>query len=297
MWLEIDNAELDWSRLALLRGRVSVNRLGAERVAWLRRPEAPPQPRALPQAEAQPFSLPELPVAIQIAALDFPHFSFDESLFGKAADLSLAGSLDLARGNLTTKLDIERLDGPGGALRLAAGFSNASRRLDVDLDLQEPEGGLVATLLRIEGTPPIHLTAKGSGPLDDVAVAVALDAGQQRIVDGRVALASDDTGLGFEVNFKGALSPLVPAPYRDFFAGDSTVRVSGVKKAAGGLRISELAISGAVLDLDGNLETGSDGFLRDLALTGTLGSPTAPTAGACCRCRAAARRSSRRRST
>ena len=31
-----------------------------------------------------------------------------------------------------------------------------------------------------------------------------------------------------------------------------------------------------MLDLDGNLETGSDGFLRDLALTGTLGSPTAP---------------------
>ncbi len=56
------------------------------------------------------------------------------------------------------------------------------------------------------------------------------------------------------------------------------VRVNGVKKAAGGLRISELAISGAVLDLNGNLETGSDGFLRDLALTGTLGDPTTPDA-------------------
>ncbi len=275
-WLEIDNVELDWSRLALLRGRVSVNKLGAERVAWLRRPETPAQPRALPQAEAQPFALPELPVSIQIAELAFPQLVFDEALFGQAAELSLAGSLDLAGGNLTTNLDINRLDGPGGALTLAAGFSNASRQLDVDLDLREPEGGLVATLLRIEGTPPIHLTAEGSGPLDDVAVTVALDAGSERIVDGQVALRSDDTGLGFDVDFRGALSPLVPAPYRDFFAGDSTVRVQGVSKTGGGLRISTLSVAGAVLDLDGNLETGSDGFLRDLTLTGTLGHPTAP---------------------
>lgn len=275
-WLEIDNVELDWSRLALLRGRVSVNRLGAERVAWLRQPEAQPAARTLPQAEAKPFSLPELPVSIQIAELAFPHIVFDPSLFGQGAELSLAGSLDLAGGNLTSNLEVNRLDGPGGALRLAAGFSNSSRQLDIDLDLQEPEGGIVATLMKIEGTPPIHLTAKGSGPLDDVAVTVALDAGDARIVDGRVELSTDDTGLGFDVDFRGALSPLVPAPYRDFFAGDSTVRVQGVKKSAGGLRISELALAGAVLDIEGNLETGSDGFLRDLALTGTLGSPTAP---------------------
>lgn len=273
-WLEIDNVELDWSRLALLRGRVSVNRLGAERVAFLRRPETPPPAPGLPQAEARPFSLPELPVSIQIAALDFPHITFDQSLFNQAAELSLAGSLDLAGGNLTTSLEVNRLDGPGGALKLAAAFSNASRQLDVDLDLQEPAGGIVATLMNIEGKPPIHLTAKGSGPLDDVTVTVALDAGSERIVDGQVALRSDDTGLGFDVDFRGSLSPLVPAPYRDFFAGESTVRVSGVNKAAGGVRISELAIAGAVLDLDGNLETGSDGFLRDLALTGTLGHPT-----------------------
>ncbi len=276
VWLEIDNVELDWSRLALLRGRVSVNRLGAQSVVWHRLPQASPQARALPQAEAQPFALPELPVSIQIAALAFDRIAFEQPVFGQAAELSLNGSLDLASGKLTTDLDIKRLDGPGGALTLAAGFSNETRQLDVDLDLQEPEGGIVATLLRIEGTPAIHLTAKGSGPLDDVAVTVALDAGAERIIDGRVALKTDDTGLGFDVDFTGALSPLVPQPYRDFFAGDSKVRVAGVSKAAGGLRVSDITISGAVLDLTGNLETGSDGFLRDLALTGTLGNPTAP---------------------
>jgi translocation and assembly module TamB len=70
-WLEIDNVELDWSRLALLRGRVAVNRLSAERIAWLRRAETPPVSAAdrLPKAEATPFSLPELPVSIQVSEL------------------------------------------------------------------------------------------------------------------------------------------------------------------------------------------------------------------------------------
>ena len=97
-WLEIDNVELDWSRLALLRGRVSVNRLSAERVAWLRRAEMPARPaNPLPQVEAKPFTLPELPVSIQIAELQVPTISFDESVFGQAAELSLDGSLNLTR--------------------------------------------------------------------------------------------------------------------------------------------------------------------------------------------------------
>jgi translocation and assembly module TamB len=272
-WLEIDNVELDWSRLALLRGRVSVNRLSAERIAWLRRAEIPPAPPTLPKAEAQPFALPELPVAIQIAELSFPSISFDESVFGQAAELALAGALDLRRGTLQTNLEITRLDAPGGNLALTASFSNATRQLAVDLDLHEPEGGVVATLLNVEGRPAIDLSLEGEGPLDQLDLTFALDAAGERIADGLVALRSRDQGLGFDVDFSGELSPLIPAQYRDFFAGESSVRVQGVSKAAGGLRIDELNVSGAVLNLDGGLETTPDGFLRNLTLTGALGDP------------------------
>ena len=43
-WLEFRNVEIDWTRTALLLGRVNVNRLGAEQVNLLRRPEIPPAP-------------------------------------------------------------------------------------------------------------------------------------------------------------------------------------------------------------------------------------------------------------
>ena len=85
----------------------------------------------------------------------------------------------------------------------------------------------MATLLRIEGAPAIDLTMQGSGPLDQVDVTFALDADRNRIAGGLVALRSNDQGLGFDVDFSGELSPLIPAQYRDFFAGSSTVRAAG----------------------------------------------------------------------
>ena len=276
MWLQIDNAEIDWNRLALLRGRVDVNRLSAGRVTWLRRASEPAPARTLPTAEAQPFALPELPVSVQLRELAFPDVRFEEAVFGQAAQLGATGSLQLARGALDTTLDVTRLDGPGGKLAVKAAFSNATRQLDLDVGLQEPAGGVVATLLNIEGKPAIDLRVQGSGPLDQVDVNFSLDAGGDRIAEGVVALRAGDEGLGFTVDFAGGLSPLIPAQFRDFFAGSSTVKVQGVRPAAGGLRIDTLDIAGAALKLTGGLETGPDNFLRDLTLMGTLGDPRGP---------------------
>jgi translocation and assembly module TamB len=132
-WLEIDNAEIDWSRLQLLRGRVAIQRLSAARIAWLRQAEAPPPERGLPlpKAETQPFALPELPVSIRINEIDLPSITFDESVFGQAAELSVGGSLTLEGGALDTSINVERQDEPGGRLALSASFSNSTRQLAV----------------------------------------------------------------------------------------------------------------------------------------------------------------------
>ena len=151
----------------------------AERIDWLRRAETPPPTRALPQAETKPFALPELPVSINLAKLQLDHVTFAEPVFGQAADLSATGALNLAGGALDTTLDVKRLDAPGGALALKASFSNATRQLGIDLALQEPQGGVVATLLKIEGAPAIDLRVNGSGPLDQVDVNFSLDAGRR----------------------------------------------------------------------------------------------------------------------
>ena len=66
VWLTLEDVTLDWNRSALLRGRLEVQSLTAARLDLPRLP-VPSDEVDLPDAEAQPFSLPELPVSINIA--------------------------------------------------------------------------------------------------------------------------------------------------------------------------------------------------------------------------------------
>ena len=91
-WLEIDNAELDWSRLALLRGRVDVNRLqrrahrpGCAAPSRSRRRRATLPTRrgaALLAAGAAGVDPASRELALDRAS------RFDEPVFGQAAELS-----------------------------------------------------------------------------------------------------------------------------------------------------------------------------------------------------------------
>ncbi|MFO1106364.1 MAG: translocation/assembly module TamB domain-containing protein [Amaricoccus sp.] len=274
-WLEFRNVEIDWTRTALLLGRVNVNRLGAEQVNLLRRPEIPPAP-ALERAEAKPFQLPELPVSIRLQELDIQAINVAEPVFGTAASLGVTGALDLARGALDSKLAVQRLDPPGGSLDLTAAFSNRTRQLALDLHLQEPKGGLLSHLLQIENQPAIDLRLAGNGPLDNMDITFALTTDGSRAAGGTVALRGQPDGLGFDADLDGALAPLIPAPYRAFFDGSSRIKVAGVKKTDGGLRLDTLSLKGAVLSLAGSLDTAADGFPRSVNLTGSLGDPAGP---------------------
>lgn len=273
VWLRIDDVVIDWSRAALFLRRIDISSLRIGEIAYLR-PPLPPERETptLADAAAEPFSLPELPLAVRVAELAIGEISLGEPVFGQAATLTTEGFATLEGGELDTELAIRRLDDPGGSLTLQASFSNRTRQLALDLALSEPEGGVVASMLDIEGRPAIDMTLAGAGPLEDLDIDFDLAANDRSLARGEVALRESDDGLAFSADFTGELSPLIPADYRDFFAGESSVRVAGVNLAAGGLRLDEIAVAAEALDLDGSLETGPDRFLRRLALTGRVGS-------------------------
>jgi translocation and assembly module TamB len=271
-WLEIENISLDWSRLALLRGRVSVNELSFGRIAMLRKPN-PVASAPTPEASSEPFALPELPVSVRVDSLVADTVELSEPILGEAVDFHLEGHATLEDGALESGLDVRRIDEPGGTMSLDADYSNANQHLAIDLDLQEPAGGLLSNVLNIEGRPPLSLTVAGEGPLENVDINLDLRANDQTLVQGVLSLRDREAGQGFALDLGGEVSPLIPSEYRDFFAGRTSVNVSGVSKSAGGIRLDELDVSGAVLTLDGRLETGADNFLQSLNLSGQLGDP------------------------
>ncbi len=164
VWLTIEKPQLVWNRSALLRGRVEIEQLTAERIDFPR----PPKPDdSLPDAEAKPFSLPELPVSIRVDELKIGRMVIGEPVFGLAAEASLEGSVSFVDATLDLDLAVDRLDA-GGALAIQATFGGDPAELTVAVSLQEPEDGIIANLLNLEGKPPVSLVVNGEGPVDDL---------------------------------------------------------------------------------------------------------------------------------
>ncbi|WP_338608137.1 translocation/assembly module TamB domain-containing protein [Pelagibacterium nitratireducens] len=291
IWLIVENAQLQWNQGALLFGRLEIQSLSADSIAYIRNPVSSEAPAA-PSPEAGGFSVPELPVAVILESLSVPNVRFGEQVFGLGSEISLAGSMTLEGGAIDAQLDIERLDGPGGTLDLDLQYANDTREIDLGLELIEPEDGIVANLLDIEGRPEIALGLQGAGPIDDLDIALTFDADGNRILTGEGTLDQNGQGLAIAADLRGPLSTVLPAAYRDFFGEQTALSLEALMRDAGGFEVSNLSLSGGELSLLANAATTADGFLSRLDVTGEI-SPvsgdtvTLPVPGASTRIRRA----------
>lgn len=282
VWLRISNARIVWTRSALLLGRLSIDTLGAERIDIFRQPL--PEEGA-PPPESGAFQVPELPVSVNLGALDVQRIVFGETVFGLASEIRATGRLQLADGSLDTALDVTRLDGPGGQLGLVATYANASSELNLDFNLTEPANGVVANLLGVEGRPPMALTLKGAGPLDTLDVNLTLDAEQQRVLTGVTQLRRQADGLNFTANLNGPISRLIAPAYRAFFGAETQLTAAGKVRDSGGFEVQTIDLASGALALKAALGTSNDGFLNRLTIDADIadrnaGKVVLPVAGA-----------------
>ena len=282
-------ARLEPARAAARPGRRQPAERRAHRLAAPRR-DAGRRPRRLPSAEAKPFALP------RAAGVDPGRASSRSPASASTRRSSARRRSSRSTASLEPRARRARHHARHPAPRRPRRQARRSRppsptpraSSTSTCDLQEPQGGVVATLLRIEGAPAIDLSVAGLRPARPGRR--HLRARRRRSSASPTAwsrCARATTGLGFDVDFSGGARAAGPADLprllrrREHGAGQRRQA-----SAAGGLRIDTLSVAGAVLDLDGGLETGTDGFLRSLTLTGTLGDPRRP-GGRCCRCPAA----------
>lgn len=267
VWLRIENAKLNWSRTALFTGRLSIQSLVAERIDIIRKPLPD---NSLPSPESSSFSLPELPLSVNIDSLDVAHLRFGQDIFGLQSEVSLNGNLSLASGSLNSSFDIKRLDGPGGNFALSAAYANADQKLDLDLKVTEPANGIVANVLNIDGHPPVDLTLTGKGTLDDLKIDLALDTNGNRTLTGGFTLVRQADGRVFATRVDGPIAVLVPPVFRDFFGAETALSANGLLKDGGGFRLDDLALTTAALKVKASAESGSDGFLNKLRVDANI---------------------------
>ncbi len=282
VWLTITDAVLDWNRLALVRGRFSVNALSAKEIIISRKPGATEAADNLPAPEAAPFQLPELPVSVEIGELHVDRLELAEPVIGKAAELLVDGSLSLADGTLNSKLEITRLDRHTDKLELVAGFQNETSLITLDLTLAETDGGLVSEILSIPDRPSILLTAKGEGMVSDFTADITLATDGTERFGGQVRLfnvnETTDAGetsppIAFQANLGGDITPLMAAEYRDFFGDETEMRLDGRSYPDGRFLIGRFDILSEALILNGALDIAGSGRLERVILQGRIAPP------------------------
>ena len=275
VWLELRDVTLDWTRTALLRGRLQVNSLTASEITLSRLPVGEETVKPA-DAEATPFSLPELPVSINIGEVSAETLTLGAPILGEEIALSLAGSLSLGGGEGTADIDVQRLDGRG-EITLEASFDNSSRVLALDFTLDEASGGIAATLLKLPDSPAIALTVQGEGPLDSYTADLALATDGTDRLTGRVALdGTEDGGMAFDANLDGDLTPLMEQQFRAFFGAETALELAGTRGPDGALDIETLRLAAAQLNLDGRLALDAAGWPRRFDLTGRIGNGNGP---------------------
>ena len=262
IWLTLKNVTLDWSRLALLRGRLEVTKLSADEILLPRLPKAE-DTIEVPDAEATGFSLPDLPVAVNVDEIAADKIVLGAPLLGEEVSLSLTGSLRLDDGAGNAKLDILRLDRAGDQVTLDLAYANTSRNLAIDLVVAEEDGGIASKLMGIPGAPSIRLAVQGDAPLADFTAEIALDTDGERRLGGTVTVAApapsadapeNSAPLSFAADIRGDIAPVFAPEYRDFFGTEMALVVVGSKPANGGLGIETLSLTAAALQLDGSLQ-------------------------------------------
>jgi translocation and assembly module TamB len=272
IWITLNGVVLDWSRSALMSGEVEVSELSADEVIVARAPQA--QASAIPSPEAPGFSLPELPLSINIARLAAKRIELGPGVLGQPVTGTLEASLQLAGGEGRAALDLIRTgDGPAGEIRLDASYANATRDLGLSLIAEEGAGGLVVGLLGIQGNPSARLEVAGQGPLADFSADIGLATDGAQRLQGRVTIRGEDGGYRLGADVAGNLAPILAPDLVDFFGSDVVLKLDAWRSAAGRIVVDRFDLAARALALTGQAEIAADGLPVRVDVTGTLAAP------------------------
>ena len=271
VWLTMRDAQLIWTRSALLSGRLNIADLSARQIEITRLPKSE-DGLTTSDAEAKDFSLPELPVSVNIDKINIAQIILGPDVIGEPATLAVTGRVALAGGEGDANLDIRRTD-RNDQLTLDGAFSNISRVLRLDLDFSESEGGLVSSLLNIPGAPALGLVITGEAPLSEYTATVALSSDGQPRFGGKFGIQADPESEGtyaFSSNLSGDVRPLFSPDMHPFFGERSSLVVAGLTHPDGRTTLDQLDIVSGAMELSGDLALTADGWPERFRLEGRI---------------------------
>lgn len=249
-WLTLRGIELDWSPLAVLSSGLDIERLHVDEIYLAQLPEGGPEEQT---AETATGTF-KLPLNIAIDNLDLPDISLGEAVVGTAAELSASGALSVNSDltDILADLDIKRTDGVGGQAAIEADIDLPEQRFDLDAEISEPAGGVLARLAGLPEDNAVHISAHTTGTLDDWTLDLTGDIDGARAAAAEIALQQTEAGRAFEATARGRLGLFLPAQIASLFEGQSDIVARGVVEPENaGIQFETFVLESASLHAEG----------------------------------------------
>lgn len=275
VWITIRDGAISWNRSALLSGRIAISEMSAAEIDLPRRPGS-----SGATAEASGFSLPELPVSVDIGTIRADRVVLGEALLSVPAVVTLSGKMHLEGGEGTAELAIDRTDGRIGTVSFTGRYANQTRKATLDLLVAEGPDGIAAGLLGLPGRPAIELAAHGDGVIDNFRTDIALKSDGHPRLTGQVTFLTIPSADGaavqtperrFAAQIGGDIAPLLLPDYQDFFGPAVTLEAEGRRLPSGALELSKFVLGTTGLDVSGSLSLAPEGVPLQASLTARLG--------------------------
>lgn len=271
VWLTLRDGAISWNRSALLRGRIDIAEMTAAEIDLPRRPVTEDTP-----SEAKGFSLPELPVSVNIGKLSAARVRLGAPILGAAAEVQLTGAIQLEGGDGSADIAVTRVDGQTGTLSLKGSYANSTREATLDLLLKEAADGIAVGLLDIPGRPSAELAVHGTGVIDQFRADVSLRTDGQPRVGGHVQLGSSTDASGavtrrFSTALSGDITPLFLPDYQEFFGDDVSLEAEGQMLPSGQMDLTRLVVDSRGVDLTGRLSLSPERLPLQAAMTLRVG--------------------------
>lgn len=240
-WLALRDISTDISLFSAAFGTVKADTLRIGRVEVARRPDMPPS--------EEPSTGFQLPVDIDIAALDLPDIALGEELAGGMATLSAKGRAVATASPLRVDaaLDARRSDAPG-ELALTVLFAPDEDRLDVRVEGNEPAGGVVANMLRLPGAPPVSIAVEGNGPASNWQVQGAIAVDEQVAVKLSGTHRFVENGSRIDFTGEGAFAQFLPENLRPVAEGQTAIKFAGTISNDGAIDVEDATLASQTLE-------------------------------------------------
>ena len=275
IWLSIENAELDWTRSALLKKQIKAQTLSAEKITLFRKPATGTQSTS---ANADIFRVPELPVSVNIQNITAKELILEEPVFGITTRLQLDGSINIAAGNMDVTLKAQNLDNPG-IFDLKTILSGKGEAIFVHLNATEEANGLIANMLDIPGKPSVSVAIDGKGTYTALITDMRIKTDGSDRLNGQVILSpnTDDNypgGIQLSVDLKGNLTPFLKNKYQGFFGDSSYLKAVAKLPDSGKIIVSGLNLQTEALTVKGALALAADHSPEHVSLVSRIVSAT-----------------------